>query len=250
MIKKTFVLSLFSLLFLTVGVEAQQENLLQYSQVRIELESENTIKTLQSLGIDLMCGAHHDHSNGVIELVLSSYELELLRSKNLRHEILVDDLSKQTEERLKKNIKKAKTELKEKKQKKKTNPGQVLGCGLPSFAALDAMKEQYPELISTKASISETQSTVEGRPIYFVRISDNPEVDEDEPEVLYDGIHHAREPVSMMSLLYYMWYLLENYDTNAEIKNLVDNTEMYFVPMINPDGYLFNEETNPNGGKE
>jgi len=269
MIKKTFVLSLFSLLFLTVGVEAQQENLLQYSQVRIELESENTIKTLQSLGIDLMCGAHHDHSNGVIELVLSSYELELLRSKNLRHEILVDDLSKQTEERLKKNIKKAKTELKEKKQKKKTNPGQVLGCGLPSFevpdnfelgsmggfttyaellAALDAMKEQYPELISTKASISETQSTVEGRPIYFVRISDNPEVDEDEPEVLYDGIHHAREPVSMMSLLYYMWYLLENYDTNAEIKNLVDNTEMYFVPMINPDGYLFNEETNPNGG--
>jgi hypothetical protein len=45
-----------------------------------------------------------------------------------------------------------------------------------------------------------------------------------------------------------MWYLLENYATNPEIKYLVDNTELYFVPCVNPDGYLYNEQTNPNGG--
>jgi carboxypeptidase T len=51
-----------------------------------------------------------------------------------------------------------------------------------------------------------------------------------------------------MQTIYYMWYLLENYATNPEIKNIVDNTEMYFIPVVNPDGYVHNETTNPNGG--
>jgi carboxypeptidase T len=45
-----------------------------------------------------------------------------------------------------------------------------------------------------------------------------------------------------------MWYLLENYGTNPEVTYLVDHTEMYFIPVINPDGYIRNETTNPNGG--
>ncbi len=45
-----------------------------------------------------------------------------------------------------------------------------------------------------------------------------------------------------------MWYLLENYATDPEIQSVVDNTELYFVPVVNPDGYLYNEKTDPNGG--
>jgi hypothetical protein len=51
-----------------------------------------------------------------------------------------------------------------------------------------------------------------------------------------------------MTNLYFMWYLLENYATDPLIQALVDNTEMYFVPVINPDGYVYNEMTNPSGG--
>lgn len=112
---------------------------------------------------------------------------------------------------------------------------------------IDAMAAAYPNLISTKAPISNFQ-THEGRPIYWLRLSDNPTSDEAEPEVLYTALHHAREAVSLSQLIFYMWYLLENYDTNPEIKFLVDNTELYFVPMINPDGYVRNQTTNPNGG--
>jgi len=79
-------------------------------------------------------------------------------------------------------------------------------------------------------------------------LSDNPDVDESEPEVLYNGVHHAREPLSMMNQLYYMWYLLENYSSDPDIKNIVDNLEMYFIPVVNPDGYIYNQTTNPNGG--
>jgi len=45
-----------------------------------------------------------------------------------------------------------------------------------------------------------------------------------------------------------MWYLLENYSTNPDGKFLVDNTEMFFVPCVNPDGYEYNRTTNPGGG--
>ena len=45
-----------------------------------------------------------------------------------------------------------------------------------------------------------------------------------------------------------MYYLLENYETNEEVQYLIDNTEMYFIPVINPDGYVYNEQENPDGG--
>ncbi len=82
----------------------------------------------------------------------------------------------------------------------------------------------------------------------MVKISDNPNVNETEPEVLYTALHHAREPVGAMQMLFYMYYLLENYDNDPFIQALVDNTEMYFVPVVNPDGYVYNQTTNPNGG--
>lgn len=83
----------------------------------------------------------------------------------------------------------------------------------------------------------------------WVRISDNAAVaDDTEPQILYDALHHAREPASMQQLIFYMWYLLENYATNDEVKSIVDNTEMYFIPCVNPDGYLYNQQTDPNGG--
>lgn len=112
---------------------------------------------------------------------------------------------------------------------------------------IDAMAAQYPQLISPRAAISTFQS-IQGRSIYYLKISDNPLVDEAEPEILYTSVHHAREPNSLSEVIFYMWYLLENYATSEEIQFLVNNSEMYFVPMVNPDGYIYNETTNPNGG--
>jgi len=112
---------------------------------------------------------------------------------------------------------------------------------------IDAMAAQFPNLITARAPIS-TFLTHQNRPLYWMRMSDNPATDEAEPEVLYTAIHHAREPNSLSEVIFYMWYLLENYATSEEIQYLLNNTELYFVPMINPDGYIHNQTTNPNGG--
>ena len=57
---------------------------------------------------------------------------------------------------------------------------------------LDSMALLYPTLVTVKQQIDPATS-IEGNPIYYVKISDNPNVDETEPEVLYTAVHHARE---------------------------------------------------------
>jgi hypothetical protein len=32
---------------------------------------------------------------------------------------------------------------------------------------------------------------------------------------LYTALHHAREPQGMMTVIYYMWWLLENYGKDS-----------------------------------
>ena len=61
---------------------------------------------------------------------------------------------------------------------------------------LDELYEDYPNLVSEKISIGQT---LEGRDIWAIKMSDNPNIDEDEAEVLYTGLHHAREPMSYMN---------------------------------------------------
>ncbi len=112
-------------------------------------------------------------------------------------------------------------------------------------ADLDEMFQLYPNLITQKYSIG---TSVEGRTIWAVKISDNPNINESEPKVGFDALVHAREPQSMATQMYFMWYLLENYGTDPEATYLVNNREIYCVPCFNPDGYEYNRQTDPNGG--
>ena len=114
------------------------------------------------------------------------------------------------------------------------------------YSQLDSMTLLFPSLITKRDSIGYTN---EGRPIYAIKISDNPAQDESgEPEVLYTSLTHAREPEGMMTVVYYMWWLLENYGKDAEATWLVNNRQMWFIPVFNADGYEYNRSTNPGGG--
>ncbi|OFY07997.1 MAG: hypothetical protein A2W93_02625 [Bacteroidetes bacterium GWF2_43_63] len=115
------------------------------------------------------------------------------------------------------------------------------------YAELDEMRSVFPSLISARL-IVDTIHTIGGRQLYYVKISDNPDVDETEPEVMFLALNHAREPMAMQQEIFFMWYLLENYATNPEIQYLLQNTEIYFIPCVNPDGYEYNRTTNPSGG--
>ena len=70
---------------------------------------------------------------------------------------------------------------------------------LEAVAQMDTLHNMYPDFVSEKDSIG---ASIEGRIIWAFKVSDYPSVDEDDPKVLYTGLTHAREPVSMMNLFF------------------------------------------------
>ncbi len=242
---KHFFLLIF-LCSLFVSATAQHS---VYSRVKIYTDTK-TVEQLLNTGIEI---TQADPVGKWYMAEISQDEISTIRLAGFRCEVVIPDMEHYYTGRFSEM-----TELDENdKVLSETWPQPVnfsLGsCGGFStvdqmLAQLDLMRTLYPSLISVKKPLSDTITTNEGRNVYYVRISDNPEIKEGEPEVLYTGMHHAREPIGMQHLLYYMWYLLENYNSNPAIKDLVDNTQMYFVPVFNVDGYTYNIATNPAGG--
>ncbi len=137
---------------------------------------------------------------------------------------------------------------------------QALASGPPNFgmggmggfytfaeivATIDHYATNYPALVSPKQAIGTTH---EGRTIWAFKVSDNPTQTENEPRVLFDALHHAREPMSAHTLLWFVDVLATGYGVDPSITQLVDEREIWFVPCVNPDGYVYNQTTNPGGG--
>ena len=118
-------------------------------------------------------------------------------------------------------------------------------------AILDSLYESYPGVISERMILpndSLGDTTWDGNYVWAVKISDNVEQEENEPEVLYTGIHHAREPIGVNICVEWARWLCENYGSDPLATYLVDNREVWIIPIVNPDGYLYNEMIVPSGG--
>jgi carboxypeptidase T len=99
-------------------------------------------------------------------------------------------------------------------------------------ADLKALESAHPGIVK----VYSIGTSLENRTIYAVKISDNVAADEDEAEVLFLGCHHAREWISVEVPFQLARYLAGNYDRDAGIRDLVDRSEIWIVPLVNPDG--------------
>ncbi|MCI0473894.1 MAG: immune inhibitor A [Ignavibacteria bacterium] len=220
-----------------------------YSEVKIFIGSESDIINLAKLGIAV------DEYRGSIKtgitLIMSQWEVEQLKKSGLWYSVMIPDV---TEDYLKRQPPLESDMMASKQIMQNDN---ITSFGYGSMGGyytyaevvqkLDSMKLQFPNLITAKIDRGTTE---EGRKMWMVKISDNPDINESatEPPIYFDGLIHAREPQSMASVMYFMYWLLDNYATNPEAAYLVNNREIFFVPVVNPDGYYYNQTTNPNGG--
>lgn len=112
---------------------------------------------------------------------------------------------------------------------------------------LDQLAAAYPQIISPKFAVG---TSLEGRTIWGFRMSDQPGTTEaTRPAVYFNSLIHAREPMSMMQLIGFVEELARKWaegDRNA--RYLLASRELWFVPVINPDGYYYNETQRPEGG--
>ena len=220
-------LFLFSLTLAFAGTEEK------FKQIKVFVPDKQTLDRIWSTGID------HEGTagkiGGTMEFVAGSFELQELTRKGINYEVVIADLANHYEQQL--------------------TRGRVnaMGFGYGSMGGfytfnevlmqLDSLRLLFPNLISVRDSIGRS---VQGRAIWAVKIGSSQSAGK--PEVLYTALHHAREPEGMMSVLYYMWWLLENYAANPEAAYFVNHRQQWFIPVVNPDGYEYNRQTNPNGG--
>ena len=125
----------------------------------------------------------------------------------------------------------------------------------PDFPAYDSGYHNWTEMV---AQIMQAQAdypdivkvfsigkSFQGRDIWMAKISDNVATDENEPEILIDALHHAREHLTTEQALALLGWLTKDYGTDPEVTRLVDTREIYIVFALNPDGMRYDLTGNP-----
>lgn len=99
-------------------------------------------------------------------------------------------------------------------------------------ALLFELADRYPDL----AEVFSAGQSIEGREIYVIKISDNVQQEENEPNFFVVGCHHAREWISVEIPLLFTRHLLEQYSSNSQVQKVVNGAQVYIMPIQNPDG--------------
>jgi hypothetical protein len=125
----------------------------------------------------------------------------------------------------------------------------------PDFPASMSGYHNWPELVGEIqqaavdhpdiVSLFSIGKSYQGRDIWVAKVSDHPETDEAEPEVLVDALHHAREHMSTEQALALLRWLTDDYASNAGVKRLVDSREIFIIFAMNPDGLSYDLTGSP-----
>jgi len=119
-------------------------------------------------------------------------------------------------------------------------------------AMLQGYAASYPQ-IARLVEIGSTTNTVRPHKLLALKISDNPDLQEDEPEVFYTSTMHGDETVGAVNLLHLIDEILVYYDplsTNPyqqRITRLVNESEIWINPFANPDGTYYGGDDSVSG---
>lgn len=212
---------------------------LKYHLIQLELDEYCTIVLLASIGLDFE-GAVREKDE--ITIIVNDFELDILKKENFPFTIIQNDLANYYNRRILKNKKRFENVV---------LSGNFQFGSMGGFHTLeeiyqnfDQMKIQFPLYVKNADTIG---YSIEKRPILSYCFGNNS--DTTKPSLLITALHHSREPASLSVVLYFLWTLLEMADAgNEEAIYLLQNRSLRVIPIVNPDGYYYNQVTYPNGG--
>ena len=107
----------------------------------------------------------------------------------------------------------------------------------------------YPEMVADIQAVAAAHpgivhlfsigTSYQGRELWAAKVSDNVGTDENEPEVLFDGLHHSDEHMGLEMTLHILHWLTDGYGSSSRITSIVDTREIWIVFAMNPDGAQF-----------
>ena len=185
--------------------------------IKVQVDDRDDVATLANMGLDIWT-----YREGGLIIRVTDDERKQIIESGYSIETITEDVYEYTE---------------------KIRQEQISMFAEPATARYHSYDEVIAQLIALEESgVARTYiigSSHEGRDILAVKISDNPSDAEDEPGAMLFGCQHAREWIAIEVPLYIAQYLVDNYETDAEVKHLVDNCEIWIVPIVNPDGYEY-----------
>ena len=200
---------------------------LKWSLVRIPGGGPEIRDLLLSAGIEIISA----EPDGSLLTLLATRDIDLLRSREVAFETVVEDYGRFLYDR---NLAAARLAA-----GGQFATGSMGGYYSPAeiLAFVDSLRQLDSHGILSDTSV--VGLTLQGEPIWSVKISGGA-VGQERPEVFYNSLTHSREGMSLMTLLYYMRFLVENYGQVDSVTDLVDSRDLYFIPLVNPDGYEIN----------
>jgi hypothetical protein len=111
------------------------------------------------------------------------------------------------------------------------------------YASIDAVVAAHPDICRLEI----IGTSVQGREIRAVVVSDNVGIEEIEPELRIQGAIHGDEKTAAMVSLNYLQTLTDNYGTSPMCTYVVDTAESWIIPVLNPDGYVLDQRYNAHG---
>jgi hypothetical protein len=106
----------------------------------------------------------------------------------------------------------------------------------PSYTQYDSIMRSFADSYPEICLLDTIGTSIYGKLVLALKISDNVATDETEPETFYTSTMHGDETGGFILMLRLADYLLKNYGTNDRVNNLVDNLEIWINPLANPDG--------------
>ncbi len=252
-------------LSITTSLLAQHPNRLSRVKIPVPASSAERLQIIALLQLD-----HFVEQGGFIEAEISQKEMNLLRQSRFNYQVLVDDVIGDLEKinrpyfegRRNGTLNMDGTPVNGGTSRvayEQPNSTVASIISVPSAFTVQAGfggYYSYAQMVTAIENLYNTYSgsnlvdtfrigtSVEGKIIYVVKISDNASTDEsNEPEAFFQGVQHAREAIGGSSMIFLMQYLCEQYQpaaNNQKIRDLVNNREIYIIVCMNPDGWEYN----------
>jgi PKD repeat protein len=128
------------------------------------------------------------------------------------------------------------------------DPKQVLTWDYyPTYTAYESIMQQFASDHPSICKLITITTLASGRKILALRISDNVNIQENEPEFLYSSSIHGDETTGYILMLHLADYLLSGYGSDSRITNMVNSTDIVICPLANPDGTYKGGNNSVNG---
>jgi hypothetical protein len=101
------------------------------------------------------------------------------------------------------------------------------------------LAQRYPDI----TAIDTSMRSFRNKALWCLKISDNPDSNEHEPQVFINAAIHAREPMGTHTCIGFASAVCRDYGHDSLVTWLVNNREIYIVPVQNPDGYVYNSDS-------